>query len=167
VTEPSSVRDWDGAGPREADWLDGSCLLLRAETVAALGPIDEGYFLYFEELDYFVRMRQAGWRIECEPRARAWQEPGSKPSYLWARNRLRFLARNAPRRLLLEELVRLLRPSRRRRLGPDPSGSSRTAAELTAMVHFLIRRNGPPPERFRPHGSAVPATGDGEPGVIP
>lgn len=82
--------------PREVDWLDGSCLLIRHEVVDTVGFLDERYFLYYEETDYQVRVRKHGWRIECVPAARAMQQPGRRPTALWVRNRLRFLRRNAP-----------------------------------------------------------------------
>ncbi len=39
--------------------------------VAALGPMDEGYFLYFEDIEYCLRARRAGWGIVHLPQARA------------------------------------------------------------------------------------------------
>ena len=38
-------------------------LLLSGAMVRALGPMDEGYFLYFEDAEYCWRARKAGWRI--------------------------------------------------------------------------------------------------------
>lgn len=54
---------------QEVDWLVGACLLVRAEAIAQAGLLDEGYFLYFEELDWCRRMRQAGWRVVYLPTA--------------------------------------------------------------------------------------------------
>jgi N-acetylglucosaminyl-diphospho-decaprenol L-rhamnosyltransferase len=36
-----------------------------------IGPMDEGYFLYSEDIDYCWRARRAGFRVIHEPRARA------------------------------------------------------------------------------------------------
>lgn len=151
--EPADLGAWSDAEPRKVEWLDGSALLLRRAAVESAGPFDEHYFMYFEETDLLLRFTQAGWRVECVPRARAWQEPGPKPSYLWTRNRLRFLARRAPRRALLREVARLLRRSTRRS-GLDADGDARRRAELSALIDFARRRQGPPPERHRPAGSA-------------
>jgi GT2 family glycosyltransferase len=152
VHKPIAMRDWDGAEPRQVDWLDGACLLIRAAAIEDVGPMDDRFFMYFEELDYCTRMRRAGWRLECVPAGHAWQEPGEKPTYLWTRNRLRFLARQAPRRQVVREVLRLIRRIGRR-LGTNPDGSSLKRVELTALLHFLLARSGPPPERFRPVGS--------------
>jgi GT2 family glycosyltransferase len=164
VQKPSPIVEWDEVAPRAVDWLDGACLLLRSAAIDEVGAFDDGYFMYFEELDYFTRMRRAGWRVECVAEARAWQEPGARPTYLWTRNRLRFLARNAPRRQVVREALRLVRRTGRR-LGRDADGSSRKRAELTALVHFLLGRSGPPPERFRPVGSPAISRCDRKDGV--
>ncbi|MEL7088876.1 MAG: glycosyltransferase family 2 protein, partial [Planctomycetota bacterium] len=53
------------------EWASFACILLRGEMVAQLGPMDEGYFLYFEDAEYCLRARRAGWRIAYVPEARA------------------------------------------------------------------------------------------------
>jgi N-acetylglucosaminyl-diphospho-decaprenol L-rhamnosyltransferase len=165
--EPADLGGWVDAEPREVAWLDGSALLLRRAAVESSGPFDEGYFMYFEETDLLLRLGQAGWRVECVPRARAWQEPGPKPKYLWTRNRLRFLARRAPRRALLREVVQLLRRSIRPS-AVDADGTDRRRAELSALIDFALRRHGPPPERHRPVGSApVGGSNEGAAGAEP
>jgi GT2 family glycosyltransferase len=54
---------------QEVDWLVGACLLVRAEAIAQAGLLDEGYFLYFEELEWCQRIRGAGWWIVYLPAA--------------------------------------------------------------------------------------------------
>lgn len=56
-----------GSEPRDVDWVDGCCLLIRRETIAEIGMLDEQYFLYAEELDWCFQARQAGWRISVVP----------------------------------------------------------------------------------------------------
>lgn len=56
--------------PGEIDWVSFAAVLVRAETAAAIGPMDEGYFLYFEDMDYCWRARRAGWRVVHAPLAR-------------------------------------------------------------------------------------------------
>ena len=55
--------------PARIEWASFACILLRGEMVRAVGPMDEGYFLYFEDAEYCLRARRAGWRIRHEPRA--------------------------------------------------------------------------------------------------
>ena len=47
----------------------GACMLVRGATLRAIGLLDEGYFMYVEEVDWCRRMRMAGWEVWCEPRA--------------------------------------------------------------------------------------------------
>lgn len=57
--------------PEEIEWASFACILARGEMVRAIGPMDEGYFLYFEDAEYCWRARRAGWRIRPVLAARA------------------------------------------------------------------------------------------------
>jgi N-acetylglucosaminyl-diphospho-decaprenol L-rhamnosyltransferase len=61
-----------GIDPDEADieWASFACILMRASMVSQIGPMDEGYFLYFEDAEYCLRGRRAGWRVAWVPEAR-------------------------------------------------------------------------------------------------
>ena len=48
---------------RQVDWVPGTSMLIRSEAWKQVGPFDEGFFLYFEEVDYCHRVRNAGWKI--------------------------------------------------------------------------------------------------------
>ena len=56
---------------QEVDWLTGACLLLRRRSWEEVGPFDQRFFLYFEELDWCLRAKKAGWRIAYLPHAEA------------------------------------------------------------------------------------------------
>lgn len=49
--------------PEQIQWASFACILLRGEMMRAVGPMDEGYFLYFEDVEYCLRVRRAGWGI--------------------------------------------------------------------------------------------------------
>ncbi len=50
-----------------ADWLVGAFLIARREAVRAVGPMDERFFLYSEEIDWCYRFWQAGWPVAHLP----------------------------------------------------------------------------------------------------
>ena len=54
---------------REVDWLTGACLLLRRRATAAVGLMDEAYFLYFDDVDLCAALRAAGGRVLFLPAA--------------------------------------------------------------------------------------------------
>ncbi|MEL6417065.1 MAG: glycosyltransferase family 2 protein [Pseudomonadota bacterium] len=57
--------------PDQIGWASFACILLRGDMIRALGPMDEGYFLYFEDIEYCLRARRAGWRVFYVPEAEA------------------------------------------------------------------------------------------------
>ncbi len=63
------MQDRPDDAEQEVDWLVGACFLMRAEAIAQAGLLDEGYFLYFEELEWLRRIRRAGWRVVYLPSA--------------------------------------------------------------------------------------------------
>ncbi|MGH3838795.1 MAG: glycosyltransferase family 2 protein [Pseudonocardiaceae bacterium] len=48
-------------GERTAEWLSGSCLLLRRAAFGSVGGFDSRYFMYFEDVDLGDRLGRAGW----------------------------------------------------------------------------------------------------------
>jgi len=57
--------------PGEVDAVNGAFMLCRAEAVAQVGLLDEGYWLYMEDLDWCHRFWDAGWKVFYEPKAMA------------------------------------------------------------------------------------------------
>ena len=54
---------------READWLLGAALCIRRDAWEAVGGFDEAYGMYFEEVDFCRRVRDAGGRVQLVPSA--------------------------------------------------------------------------------------------------
>jgi GT2 family glycosyltransferase len=66
--------------PIECAWVSFACVLLKRAAIDDAGPMDEGYFMYFEDADYCDALRRKGWRIVYEPAARvAHLRGGSSP----------------------------------------------------------------------------------------
>jgi N-acetylglucosaminyl-diphospho-decaprenol L-rhamnosyltransferase len=55
--------------PGEVDAINGAFMLCRATAVADVGLLDEGYWLYMEDLDWCRRFWDAGWKVFYEPAA--------------------------------------------------------------------------------------------------
>ena len=60
---------WDLDKPRPVEVVQGACLILRREVLNQVGLLDEGYFIYSEEVDLCHRLRQAGWGLYWVPQA--------------------------------------------------------------------------------------------------
>ena len=56
--------------PMEPEWLSFAAVLIRHGVFQSVGPLDEGFFMYFEDCDYCRRARRSGWRLRYEPAAR-------------------------------------------------------------------------------------------------
>ncbi len=93
------------------DWLVGACLLVRREVVAEVGYLDEGYFMYSEELDWQKRIRDAGWEIAYVPAAqvihyegKSSEQAGAATHIRFSRSKVRYFQKHHG--LLAAELVR-------------------------------------------------------------
>ena len=51
------------------DWMTGAAMLVRREVLDDVGGLDEGFFMYSEELDWCHRINDAGWKIAYTPAA--------------------------------------------------------------------------------------------------
>ncbi len=85
-------------------YIHGAAFMVPAAVVAEIGPMPEEYFLYYEELDWSVRARKAGYQIWYEGQATVYHEASlsiGKQSttavYYYHRNRILFMQQNAPR----------------------------------------------------------------------
>lgn len=43
------------------DWVAGASMIVRRQVFQDAGLMDEGYFMYYEEVDFCLRARRAGW----------------------------------------------------------------------------------------------------------
>jgi N-acetylglucosaminyl-diphospho-decaprenol L-rhamnosyltransferase len=57
-------------GPQIVDYVEGACMLARRRAVEEVGGLDEGYFMYAEEVDWCYAMNQAGWQVWYQPAAK-------------------------------------------------------------------------------------------------
>jgi GT2 family glycosyltransferase len=88
------------------DWVSGACIMIRRQVFEAIGLMDEGYFLYFEETDFCLRAARAGWPCWYVPQSRVMHIAGQStgvterdaharrmPPY-WFESRRRYFLKN-------------------------------------------------------------------------
>jgi len=135
--------DFDRYGvERSADWLVGAFLLARREAVEQVGPMDEGFFLYSEEIDWCHRFRLSGWDVRHLPLMRVTHHGGDSERAehvaQLSSSRLRFAYKHFRRpralgihaALVLKHILRLavlvptaiLRPALRKRARAEAMG---------------------------------------------
>ena len=54
----------------EPEWVSFACVLIREKVITDIGHLDDGFFMYFEDIDFARRARRAGWNVRYEPAAR-------------------------------------------------------------------------------------------------
>ncbi len=92
-----SPQQWQGDAPFAVDFVLGAALMARTATIRLVGGLDERYFMYCEEMDWCLRMKQAGWGIAALPTAHVIHHEGQSSKQvrwtaqtrLW-RSRFRF-----------------------------------------------------------------------------
>ena len=63
----ASMIDRVYSAPRVVSWVTGASMLIRREAFDAIGGFDEGFFLYFEDIDFCLRLSNAGRRVYYDP----------------------------------------------------------------------------------------------------
>jgi N-acetylglucosaminyl-diphospho-decaprenol L-rhamnosyltransferase len=64
--------------PVQVDWVGGAAMMIRREVIEKIGLLDETYFVYYEETDYCLRAKRAGWS--------SWYVPASVIVHLEGQN---------------------------------------------------------------------------------
>jgi len=142
-----------GHSPREVDFVTGCAMLVRRAALEQVGLLDERFFAYYEDAEWCVRMRRAGFKVVHVPEARLWHKitPERRADspvvhYYMTRNRLLFLKATGAsgaawlHTLFAEYLRTLLSWTVR------PRWQARRAqrnAMLKAVFDFAVGRTGP------------------------
>lgn len=104
-----------GDNPFAVDFVLGASMMVRGRAIQQVGLLDEGYFMYCEEMDWQQRLARTGWEVYCVPAARIVHHGAASTSQfraamftvLW-QSRLRYFARyhGAIYNHLLRRLIR-------------------------------------------------------------
>ena len=70
------IDGWDRHSERNVDWVSGACMLFRREALDEVGPFDETFLLYGEELDMATRLAAARWDVMFTPEVEVLHEIG-------------------------------------------------------------------------------------------
>jgi hypothetical protein len=62
------LHDWATPRTLAVDWVSGACMLVRRAAIGQAGLMDDAMFMYFEDTDWCLRIRQQGWQVYYYPR---------------------------------------------------------------------------------------------------
>lgn len=100
---------WVASGPTPnhacpVDWVSFASAIIRREVIEAIGSLDEGLYTYFDDIDYCLNAKRAGWQTWFVPESRIIHLEGAstgiaakslkrRPEY-WFQARRRFFLKN-------------------------------------------------------------------------
>lgn len=84
------ITDRPPGRPQKVDWVVGAAILIRREAWRQVGPIEESFFMYFEEADWCRRSAEAGWETHYLPTAQIIHYEGQSSEQDMAARALRF-----------------------------------------------------------------------------
>lgn len=149
----------EAADSVEVDWVTGASVMLRAGALQDTGLFDDGFFLYFEEVELMHRMRRGGWSVRHVPASRVIHIEGAStglgaaavrplPPY-WYESRRRYFFLTGGRQAAIAADVAWLGG----RMIAALQGLLRRSAETGARAGPLLSRTNLPPP-------SVPRLGD-------
>lgn len=143
---PASL--WQGTAPFPVDFVLGAAMMVRGAALQQVGGLDDAFFMYCEEMDWCLRLAEAGWPIYAVPTAQVIHYEGqSSRQVRWAayerlwRSRFRFYAKHHSRypaayralvRLLVRSSLLVKKQSARRRFATGQITGDQVQAELAA-----------------------------------
>jgi N-acetylglucosaminyl-diphospho-decaprenol L-rhamnosyltransferase len=108
--------------PTKVDWVPGAGMIIRREVIEQIGALDEGYYTYFDDIDFCRSARRAGWPTWYVPQSRivhlvgastgvTAQQPTApkrRPTYYFQARRRYFLKHHGPLYAMLADAAYLL-----------------------------------------------------------
>jgi len=88
--------------PSEVDCIEGSCFLIKRITIETVGAMDPIFVAYWEDLDWCIRIKKAGYKIIYSPNAKIWHKVSASSNkttgyreYFTTRNRFLIMKKYA------------------------------------------------------------------------
>lgn len=170
-----------GAARARVDWVSGAALAVRRPVWAEVGPFDESYGFYGQDVDFCLRLRDAGWEVRIVPgwivthlggatiAAHEGAAGGRHPGLLWT-DLLRFgekrhgagWAKSAARLMRLGAALRLAGRALRRPFVTGPRRDAFAAeTEAQRRARAALRAWSPEGAAHGPGGLGYPSPGTG------
>lgn len=109
------------------DWLPGASMLIRRGVFESIGLMDEGYFLYYEETDFCLQAKRAGWSCWYVPSSRVMHIAGQSTGV-------------TERKVQPKRMPQYVFDSRRRYFLKNHGWLYTAATDVVWMVSFLLWR---------------------------
>jgi GT2 family glycosyltransferase len=65
------------ANIQSTDWISGCCMLIKNSVVEQVGLLDENFFAYYEDVDWSLRIRKAGYHLTYIPQSTIYHAAGA------------------------------------------------------------------------------------------
>lgn len=136
---------------QDVDWINGACLMVRRDLLRSCGGLDEGYFMYFEDVELCRAIHQRGYRIRhladthvVHLIGKSSERDRTQLNLVWEFSRIRYVERHFPpvKRFIMKlwiaigACVRLL-------LRPHRAEKRLSASALWSVVRRLCQRETP------------------------
>jgi len=133
---------------QDVDWINGACLMVRTDLMKSCGGLDEGYFMYFEDVDLCQILHRLGYRVRHLADAdivhligKSGERDRAKLNLVWEFSRIRYVERHFPplNRFIMKTwitigaVVRLLRR-------PSVAGERQPVEAYWSVVRRLWKR---------------------------
>jgi GT2 family glycosyltransferase len=156
----------------DVDWVTGASMMFRSEDLRECGLFDDGFFLYFEEVELMHRLRRHGWTVRHVPQSRVVHHEGAStglgegrleqhlPSY-WYESRRRYFALTGGRGTLiganLSWVAGRIVASAKTLVGKPPTRGRAGLRELLRVGGVVDRCTGPSVPRWGDPPGSPPA----------
>lgn len=167
ATHDQSLHPSRDAAPYPTAWVSGCAMLVRSVAIEHVGGLDDRFYFTWEDVDWSLRMKRAGWFLLVVPKARIFHKcakSGEKlkniGSYYAVRNSLLFASKHAGAdywRAMVKIIFGHLRAALRSRHGNRMHVFSTTFEGLLA---HLLGRYGRRAQRHKNAGRSCPPTGE-------